>query len=151
MLARIVEFSIRQRAVVLLAAAVVAVIGAWALLRLPIDAVPDITPIQVQVNTAVPALAPEEIEQQVTFPLENSLSGLPGVVEFRSLSKAGLSQVTLVFADGTDIYRVRQLVSERLQSAAEELPSGLTPRLSPIATGLGEIFYYTLDYKADAK
>ncbi|HET9466874.1 MAG TPA: CusA/CzcA family heavy metal efflux RND transporter, partial [Vicinamibacterales bacterium] len=146
MLARIVEFSIRQRTTILLATVVLIAFGAWAAVRLPMDAMPDITNIQVQVNTAVPTLAPEEIEQQVTFPLENRLGGLPGVIEFRSLSKNGLSQVTLVFQDGTDIYRVRQLVSERLQAAAEDLPSGLTPRLSPIATGLGEIFYYTIEY-----
>ena len=151
MLERLVDFSVRQRSVVLLVTAVLAVLGAWAFIELPMDAVPDITNVQVQVNTAVPALAPEEIEQQVTFPLENRLSGLPGVVEFRSLSKTGLSQVTLVFADGTDIYRARQLVSERLQAAAEDLPPDLTPRLSPIATGLGEIFYYTLDYTAAAQ
>ncbi|MDZ4289415.1 MAG: efflux RND transporter permease subunit, partial [Prosthecobacter sp.] len=137
-------FSLRQRAVVLLVTGIAVATGLWAIMRLPMDAMPDITNVQVQINTAVPALAPEEIEQQVTYPLENKLSGLPGMVEFRSLSKIGLSQITLVFADGTDIYRVRQLVSERLQNAAEELPPDLTPRLSPVATGLGEIFYYTL-------
>ncbi|OHE81169.1 MAG: cation transporter [Verrucomicrobia bacterium RIFCSPLOWO2_12_FULL_64_8] len=150
MLERLIEFSVRRQPIILLATAVLVVLGVWSAARLPMDAVPDITNVQVQVNTAVPALAPEETEQQVTFPLENRLSGLPGVIEFRSLSKAGLSQVTLVFADGTDIYRARQLVSERLQAAAEDLPPGLTPRLSPIATGLGEIFYYTIDYAPGA-
>src|SRR5688500_15789759 len=146
MLNRIIEFSVRRRSVVLVATTLLMVIGAWAALRLPIDAVPDITNVQVQINTAVPALAPEEIEQQVTFPIENRMAGLPGMTEFRSLSKVGLSQVTMVFRDDVDIYRTRQLVSERLQSVLEDLPPGLTPRLSPIATGLGEIFYYTLDY-----
>jgi len=146
MLNRIIEFSVRRRSVVLLATTLLVVIGAWAALRLPIDAVPDITNVQVQINTAVPALAPEEIEQQVTFPIENRMAGLPGMTEFRSLSKVGLSQVTMVFRDDADIYRTRQLVSERLQSVLEDLPPGLTPRLSPVATGLGEIFYYTLDY-----
>ena len=150
MLSHFLSLILKQRALVLLLSAVALAAGCLAVLRLPMDAMPDITNVQVQINTAVPALAPEEIEQQVTYPLENQLSGLPGVQEFRSLSKVGLSQVTLVFADGTDIYRARQLVSERLQNAAEDLPPDLTPRLSPVATGLGEIFYYTLDYTADA-
>jgi cobalt-zinc-cadmium resistance protein CzcA len=111
---------------------------------------PDITSPQVQINTAVAALAPEEIEQQVTFPLENRLAGLPGMMEFRSLSKVGLSQVTMTFRDDVDIYRIRQLASERLQTVLEDLPPGLTPKLSPIATGLGEIYYYTLDYVSAA-
>jgi cobalt-zinc-cadmium resistance protein CzcA len=149
-LARLVESSVRQRPVVILAVLVLALLGGAAALDLPMDAMPDITNVQVQINTAVPSLAPEEVEQTVTFPLENRLAGLPGVVEFRSLSKNGLSQVTLAFAEGTDIYRARQLVSERLQSIAEDLPPGLTPRLSPIANGLGEILYYTLEYRADA-
>ena len=151
MLTHLLSLCLKQRAVVLLLTGVIISVGLWTLTRLPMDALPDITNVQVQINTAVPALAPEEVEQQVTYPLENKLSGLPGVQEFRSLSKVGLSQVTLVFADGTDIYRARQLVSERLENAAEELPPELTPRLSPVATGLGEIFYYTLDYAPDAQ
>ncbi|HYG23821.1 MAG TPA: CusA/CzcA family heavy metal efflux RND transporter [Verrucomicrobiae bacterium] len=150
MLARLIEFSVRQRLVVYFATLVLVGIGIHAALRLPIDAVPDITNVQVQINTEVAALAPEEIEKLVTFPIENELAGVPGVVELRSLSKFGLSQVTLVFADGTDIYRSRQLVTERLQSAAEELPQGLTPRLAPITTGLGEIFYYAVEYATNA-
>ena len=126
-------------------------VGIWSALRLPIDAQPDITNVQVQVNTAVPALAPEEIEKIVTTPIENELAGIPGMTELRSLSKFGLSQVTLVFDDGTDLYRARQLVSERLQTVADELPPGLTPRLAPISTGLGEIFYYVVDYAPDAQ
>ena len=151
MLDRILEFSIRQRVFVLLATVALVAAGIWAALRLPLDAVPDITNPQVQINTAVSALAPEEIEKQVTFPIENVLSGIPDMVEFRSLSKSGLSQVTMIFEDGTDIYRARQLVTERLQQAADELPPGLTPKLAPVATGLGEIFYYVVDYRADAK
>lgn len=130
MLNRILELSLRQRAAVLLAASVLAAVGVWAALRLSVDAMPDVTNPQVQVNTAAPALAPEEIEQQVTFPLENRLAGLPGMVEFRSLSKVGLSQVTMTFRDDVDIYRTRQLASERLQGALEELPPGLTPKLA---------------------
>jgi heavy metal efflux system protein len=148
MLARLVELSLRRGAIILLLTAILVVIGMWSAVRLPIDAVPDITNVQVQVNTAVPALAPEEIEQMVTFPLESELAGIQGMIEMRSLSKFGLSQVNLVFADGTDVFRARQLVTERLQQT--ELPPGLTPRLAPIATGLGEIFYYTVDFSADA-
>lgn len=150
MLERLVAFSVRQRSVMIIAVLALIVLGGWSAYQLPMDAVPDITNVQVQVNVPVPALAPEEIEQQVTVPLENRLGGLPGVIEFRSLAKAGLSQVTLIFADGTDVFRARQLVSERIQSATPELPAGLTPQLSPIATGLGEIFYYTLDYATGA-
>src|SRR5262245_23319309 len=146
MLNKLLELSLRQRGAVLLFTGLLIVLGVWSALRLKVDAIPDITSPQVQINTAVPALAPEEIEQQVTFPLENRMAGLPGMVEFRSLSKLGLSQVTMVFRDDVDIYRTRQLVSERLAGALEELPAGLTPKLSPIATGLGEIYYYTLDY-----
>jgi cobalt-zinc-cadmium resistance protein CzcA len=144
---RLIEFSIRQRVVVFLATAVLVGIGIYSSLRLPIDAVPDITNVQVQINTAVPAFAPEEIERQVTFPIENEMAGIPGLTELRSLSKFGLSQVNLIFEDGTDIFRSRQLVSERLQSVIEELPAGLTPRLAPISTGLGEIFYYVVEYE----
>jgi cobalt-zinc-cadmium resistance protein CzcA len=150
MLSRILEFSVRQRAFVLLATAALIGIGVWSALRLPIDAVPDITNVQVGINTTVPALAPEEIEKLVTFPIESELAGIQGLVELRSLSKFGLSQVTLVFEDGTDIYRVRQLVSERLSTVAASLPPGLTPRLAPISTGLGEIFYYVVSYAPGA-
>jgi len=150
MINRILEFSLRQRAFVLLATALLVGIGLWSAARLPIDAVPDITNVQVQINTEVPALAPEEIEKLVTLPLETELSGVPGLVEMRSLTKFGLSQLTLIFADATDIYHVRQLVGERLRNAAEHLPSGLAPQLAPISTGLGEIYYYTVDYASDA-
>ncbi len=150
MVNHIIEFSLRQRPFVLIATAALLIAGIWSAFRLPVDAVPDITNIQVQVNTEVPALAPEEIEKLVTFPLEIELAGVPGMVELRSLSKFGLSQITLVFKDGTDIYRARQLVSERLQNAIDELPEGLTPKLAPISTGLGEIYYYLVEYAADA-
>ena len=150
MLSRLLELMMRQRAAVLLATLVVAAIGVWAALRLPIDAVPDITNPQVQINTAVPALAPEEVEKLVTFPIESEMAGLPDMVELRSLSKFGLSQVTMTFRDGIDLYRVRQLVTERLSGVLDELPPGLAPKLAPVATGLGEIFYYSLDYTPDA-
>lgn len=150
MINRIIEFSLRQRAVILLGALLLAVAGIFAALRLPIDAVPDITNVQVQVNTEVSALAPEEIEKLVTIPLEAELTGVPGMEDVRSLTRFGLSQITLIFKDGTDIYRTRQLVSERLQNALEKIPSGLTPKLAPITTGLSEIYQYVVDYAPDA-
>ena len=150
MIQRVIEFSLRQRAFVLLATGILVFAGGWSALRLPIDAVPDITNVQVQINTEVPALAPEEIEKLVSFPLEIELSGVPGMTEVRSLSKFGLSQITVIFKDGTDIYRARQLLSERLQNAIEKLPPGLAPKLAPITTGLGEIYFYVVDYAADA-
>lgn len=151
MLAHLITFAMRQRAAVLLAMPLLIGIGSWSAVRLPIDAVPDITNPQVQINTAVSALAPEEIEKLVSFPIESEMAGLPQMVELRSLSKLGLSQVTMVFHDDVDLYRTRQLVTERLQAVMDELPPGLTPKLAPVATGLGEIFYYSLDYAEDAK
>src|SRR6185503_11249091 len=146
MLNRILEFSLRQRAAVVLATAVLVALGVWSALRLPIDAVPDITSPQVQINTAVAALAPEEIEKLVTLPIESEMAGLPGMVELRSLSKFGLSQITMTFQDDVDLYRTRQLASERLLGVMEDIPLGLTPKLAPIATGLGEIFYYSVEF-----
>lgn len=150
MLHRLIDASLRQRAFLLIVAGVSLFIGVWSAFNLPIDAVPDITSPQVQVNTEVLALAPEESEKAVTIPLEMELAGIQGVQEMRSLTKFGLSQVTLIFQDRTDIYRARQLVAERLQTVADRLPRGLTPELAPISTGLGEIFYYTLAYGPDA-
>ena len=150
MIDRILEFALRQRAFVLLFAVALLGAGLWSALRLPIDAVPDITGVQVQINTEVPALAAEESEKLVTQPIERELAGLPGVEEMRSLTKFGLSQVTLNFSDGTDIYRARQLVAERLQGVAERLPTGASPKLAPISTGLGEILYYNVQYRAGA-
>ncbi len=149
MIDRIIEFSLRQRAFVIIGAAALLLVGLWSATKLPIDAVPDITNTQVQINTEVIGLAPEEIEKLVTYPLEMEMFGIPGVSEMRSLSKFGLSQMTLVFEEGTDIYRARQLVSERLQNAADDLPANVSPKLAPITTGLGEIFYYVVDYKPD--
>jgi len=114
MIERILEFSLRQRAVILLGTALLLAAGLWSAFHLPIDAVPDITGVQVQINTEIPALAAEESEKLVTQPIELELAGLPGVQEMRSLTKFGLSQVTLQFKDGTDIYRARQLITERL-------------------------------------
>jgi cobalt-zinc-cadmium resistance protein CzcA len=147
----ILEFSLRQRVLILCATVGLIVAGLWSAQRLPIDAVPDITGVQIQVNTTVPALAADESEKLVTQPLENELAGLQGVEEMRSETKYGLSQITLRFEDGTDIYRARQLATERLQTALEKLPAGVQPKLAPISTGLGEIYYYTLGYTAEAK
>ncbi|WP_395745022.1 efflux RND transporter permease subunit [Prosthecobacter sp.] len=151
MLNFILDFSVRQRALVLLGAFCLLGAGLYSLMHLPIDAVPDLTGPQVQVNVAVPALAPEESERAVTRPIEMALSGMPGVLESRSLTKFGLSQVTIQFEDDTDIFRARQLVTERLTAVMRELPPGSALSLAPISTGLGEIFYYTLHWKKGAK
>lgn len=150
MVTGLLHLSLRHRSYVVIATVALAAVGTWAAFNLPIDAVPDITNVQVQINTAVPALAPEEIEKLVTFPIESEMAGLPAMIELRSLSKFGLSQVTMTFEDGTDVYRTRQLVTERLQGALDDLPAGVEPRLAPISTGLGEIYYYSLRYKQDA-
>jgi len=136
MILKTVELSLRQRALVLLAVSVLVAVGVWSALRLPIDSVPDITNPQVLVNTGVPALAPEEIEKLVTLPLESEMAGLPGMIELRSLSKFGLSQIRMTFEDGVDLYRTRQLVSERLQRSVEKLPTGLQPELAPIPSAV---------------
>ena len=141
LLDRIIGWSLRHRAFVLGVTAAAVVLGILSLRQLDIDAFPDTTPVQVQVNTVAPALGPEQIEQQITFPVEQSISGLPALHNVRSVSKFGLSQVVVTFADGTDIYFARRLVSERL--ATVELPPGVgRPQLGPVATGLGEIFHY---------
>src|SRR5947208_9922163 len=150
MIDKILEISLRQRAFVLLAAFALLGVGLWSGSRLPIDAVPDITGVQVQINTEVPALAAEESEKLVTQLIEREMAGVPGMDEMRSLTKFGLSQVTLNFTDDTDIYRARQLVAERLQGVLERLPVGTSSKLAPISTGLGEIFYYSVSYSPDA-
>jgi len=143
MLSWIVTCSLRHRLIVLALTAMLVIAGGFSLARLPIDAFPDTTPVQVQINTVAPALSPAEIEQQITFPVEQAISGLPALKETRSISKFGLSQVTVLFEDGTEIYFARQLVMERLGTV--ELPQGLPkPTLGPVATGLGEVFHYIL-------
>lgn len=147
MIHQILEFSLRQRVLIILLSLVLVIVGVWSASQLPIDAVPDITNTQVQINTEVKGFAPEEIEKLVTYPLEMEMGGIQGLDELRSLSKIGLSQITLVFKDGTDLYRARQLVSERILNAQDDLPSGISPKLAPISTGLGEIYYYVIEYK----
>jgi len=139
-----IRFSLQRRWVVMGVTLLGAAVGAFSFTQLSIDAVPDITNVQVQVNTAAPGFSPLEAEQRITFPIETSLSGLPRLDYTRSLSRYGLSQVTVVFEDGTDIYFARQLVGERLREAAAKLPPGVEPELGPIATGLGEIFMFVL-------
>ncbi|MBM3497969.1 MAG: efflux RND transporter permease subunit [Armatimonadetes bacterium] len=146
MFARIAEFSVRNRALIVLLWAIVAAIGLYAFTVLPIDAVPDLTPVQVQVNTVSPGLGPAEIEQLITFPIEAAMSGVPRVREVWSISKTGLSQVTVVFHDDVDIYFARQLILERLQQAREEVPEGVgEPELGPISTGLGQIYEFVVE------
>ena len=150
MLDRIIDAAVRFRWLVVGLAAVLAILGGRELLRLPIDAVPDITNRQVQITTVAPALGPEEVERQVTFPLETELAGLPGLIETRSLSRHGFSQITAVFTDATDIYFARNLVNERLQSARADLPEGLSPSMGPVVTGLGEVYIWTLGFTGPA-
>lgn len=146
MLNRVIHWSLNHRLVVIVAWALVAVLGVTAFVRLPLDAFPDTTPVQVQVNTVAPALSPLEIERQVSAPLEQTISGLPKLKEVRSTSRFGMSQVTVIFEDGTDIYLSRQMVMERVQGVA--LPPGIEkPKLGPVATGLGEVFHYLLTAK----
>lgn len=146
MIEKIVEFSLKQRFLVVLVSLIMMAMGIWSALHLPIDAVPDVTNVQVQINTSVPALGPVEVEKLVTYPIEVAMNGLPDIEEIRSLSRFGLSQVTVVFKDHVDIYFARQLVLERLQAAKEEIPDGLgTPVMGPIASGLGEIYLYTVE------
>lgn len=146
MLNWIIDFSLRHRALVILIVAAGAVVGALSLRHLDVDAFPDTTPVQVQINTIAPALSPEECERQITFPVEQAISGLPGLEKLRSISKFGLSQVVVTFKDGVDIYFARQLVNERLSGV--ELPSGIErPQMGPVSTGLGEVFHYLLSYE----
>ena len=141
----LIRFSISQRLLILLFVAILATAGIYSLQHLPIDAVPDVTNVQVQVLTAAPSLAPLEIERQITFPVEVAMSGLPDIVEIRSISRFGLSLVTIVFADHVNTYFARQLVAERLSEARDQIPEGIgSPEMGPISTGLGEIYQYEL-------
>jgi len=151
MLRLFVHLSIRYRWIVMAAVFALGALGVWSFQRLAIDAVPDITNVQVQINTEAPGYSPLEVEQRITFLVETAIAGLPGMELTRSISRYGLSQVTVVFHDGTDIYRARQLVSERVQSVRTELPPSVEPKLGPISTGLGEIFMYTVEARPNAR
>ncbi|WP_425533063.1 efflux RND transporter permease subunit [Stenotrophomonas rhizophila] len=148
-LERIIGASIAHRWLMMCLTLVLVAVGIWSFTKLPIDATPDITNVQVQINTAAPGYSPLETEQRITYPVETVMAGLPRMEQARSLSRYGLSQVTVVFEDGTDIYFARQQVAERLQQVKSQIPEGLDPQLGPISTGLGEIFMYTID--ADPK
>lgn len=150
LLERIVRFSIRHRWMMLVLTLGLIGVGIWSFTRLPIDATPDITNVQVQINTEAPGYSPLESEQRVTYPIETALAGLPRLDYTRSLSRYGLSQITVVFEDGTDLYFARQQVAERLQQIRSQIPEGLEPEMGPISTGLGEIFLYTVDAAPDA-
>ncbi|HVJ29670.1 MAG TPA: CusA/CzcA family heavy metal efflux RND transporter [Gammaproteobacteria bacterium] len=151
MLDNILRVAITRRWLVLLLVLLLAALGAWNFTRLTIDAVPDITNVQVVVNTPAPGYTPLEVEQRVSFPLENALAGMPRLEYTRSISRYGLSQITAVFREGTDIYFARQQVAERIGAAKSELPATLEPELGPIATGLGEIFMFTVDSEPGAR
>src|SRR3954452_12533822 len=147
MLDRILKFSIHYRYLVVMLAVGVAGFGVYSLQRLPIDAVPDITNNQVQINTVAAALSPEDVEKQVTFAVETALAGIPGLQSTRSLSRNGFSQVTAIFNDDVDIYFARQQINERLAEAKESLPPGAEPRMGAITTGLGEVYMWAVEYE----
>src|SRR5215207_3984178 len=151
MLERILHFSIRQRWLVIIATVAIAVLGLYNYFRLPIDAVPDITNVQVQINTEAPGYSPFEAEQRVTYLVETAMAGLPRLEHTRSISRYGLSQVTVIFEDGTDIFWARQLIAERIQEVKGQLPPGIEPKMGPIATGLGEIFLWTVEARPGAR
>jgi cobalt-zinc-cadmium resistance protein CzcA len=151
MIDSILAFAIRQRWLVMMAVLGMAAFGGWNFTRLPIDAVPDITNVQVQVNSTAPGYSPLEVEQRLTFPIETAMGGLPRLSYTRSLSRYGLSQVTVVFEDGTDIYFARQLVNERIQQVKDQLPSGIETAMGPISTGLGEIYMFAVEARPDAR
>ncbi|MEW6639829.1 MAG: CusA/CzcA family heavy metal efflux RND transporter [Pseudomonadota bacterium] len=147
----ILSFAIRQRWLVMIGVLAMAGFGAWNFTLLPIDAVPDITNVQVQINSRVPGYSPLEIEQRITFPVETAMGGLPRLESTRSQSRYGLSQVTVIFKDGTDIYFARQLVNERIQQVRDQLPAGIETAMGPISTGLGEIYMFTVEARPDAR
>ncbi|RBA23550.1 CusA/CzcA family heavy metal efflux RND transporter [Herminiimonas fonticola] len=151
MFERLIRFSIEQRWLVMLVVAAMAALGIYNYQKLSIDAVPDITNVQVQINTSAAGYSPLETEQRITFPIETVMAGLPHLEQTRSLSRYGLSQVTVIFKDGTDIYFARQMVNERIQEARQNLPPNVTPSMGPISTGLGEIYLWTVETKEGAK
>ena len=147
----ILSFAIRQRWLVMIGVLAMAAFGAWNFTRLPIDAVPDITNVQVQINSRAPGYSPLEVEQRITFPIETAMGGLPNLENTRSQSRYGLSQVTVIFKDGTDIYFARQLVNERIQQVRDQLPTGIETAMGPVSTGLGEIYMFTVEAKPEAR
>jgi heavy metal efflux system protein len=151
MIDSLLSFAIRQRWLVMIGVLAMAAFGAWNFTRLPIDAVPDITNVQVQINSRAPGYSPLEVEQRITFPIETAIGGLPRLENTRSQSRYGLSQVTVIFKDGTDIYFARQLVNERIQQVRDQLPAGIETAMGPVSTGLGEIYMFTVEARPDAR
>jgi cobalt-zinc-cadmium resistance protein CzcA len=141
---RLIESSLRKRALVLVGVVILVALGVWSVLRIPIDAFPDVTNIQVEVLSTIPGMSPPEVERFVTYPVEMAMRGLPRLDQVRSISKSGLSVITVVFEDGVDIYFARQLVLERLIEAKERVPAGTEIAMGPISTAMGEIYQYTL-------
>ncbi|OAI20632.1 hypothetical protein A1359_20645 [Methylomonas lenta] len=151
MFERLIRLAIEHRWLVMLAVLGMAGLGIFNYSILPIDAVPDITNVQVQINTTAPGYSPLETEQRITYPIETVMAGLPHLEQTRSLSRYGLSQITVIFQDGTDVYFARQLVNQRIQEAKDKLPAGITPAMGPISTGLGEIYLWTVEAKDGAQ
>jgi cobalt-zinc-cadmium resistance protein CzcA len=147
----ILSFAIRQRWVVMIGVLAMGAFGVWNFTRLPIDAVPDITNVQVQINSRAPGYSPLEVEQRISFPIETAMGGLPRLENTRSQSRYGISQVTVIFKDGTDIYFARQLVNERMQQVKDQLPAGIETAMGPISTGLGEIYMFTVEARPEAR
>ena len=148
---RLIQFSIRNAIWVMLFVITWIAVGIWSYQKLPIDAVPDITNTQVQINTQANGYTALEVEQRITYPIETAMAGIPDLEQTRSISRYGLSQVTIIFKDGTDIYWARQLINQRLQEADGQLPDAVDPVMSPISTGLGEIYQWVVKAKPDAK
>ena len=151
MIESLVRGALKQRLIVAVIAAILFFFGLDAARKLSVDAFPDVTNVQVQIATEAPGRSPEEVERFVTVPLEIAMTGLPGLEEMRSLNKPGLSLITLVFTDKTDVYFARQLVMERLIEVGSRLPEGITPVLGPVSTGLGEVYQYTLERPDDGE
>ena len=149
MIEKIVRLALQQRLLILIISVVLLIAGLIATKRLSVDAFPDVTNVQVQIASEAPGRSPEEVERFVTIPIELSMTGLPGLVEMRSLNRNGISIVTLVFTEKTDVYFARQLVLERLIEAASRMPIGVVPVLAPLSTGLGEVYQYTLEHAND--
>ncbi len=151
MIDALIRFSLQQRLLTAVLALVALAFGLHAVQNLSVDAFPDVTNVQVQIATEAPGRSPEEVERLITVPLEIAMTGLPGLEEQRSLNKNGLSLITLVFTDATDVYFARQLVMERLSEVRQKMPAGVTPVLGPLSTGLGEVYQYTLERADDGQ
>jgi cobalt-zinc-cadmium resistance protein CzcA len=151
MIESLIKSALKQRLIIVVLSVALLVAGGFAVKSLSVDAFPDVTNVQVLIATQATGKSPEEVERFITVPLEIGMTGLPGLTEMRSLNKNGLSLITLVFTEKTDVYFARQLVMERLMEVADKMPEGVVPILGPVSTGLGEVYQYTLDKKNDGK